>query len=338
MSTVAALVPAYNEQATIGATVRSLLAEGVADVLVVANNCTDFTALVAHHAGARVITMQDNADKKAGALNAGLPHVSKPYVIVMDADTEIGPGYVKTALARFAADPEIGAVGGSFHPRSEANILQRMQGNEYQRYVREISRRKGARANVLTGAGSMFRLNVLKEVEAHRSADLLPGNGVYRQDALTEDNELSLAVMTLGYKIVSPKACEIRTDCPDTVAALFAQRVRWRRGAMEDLARYGLTRVTAPYLAKMLWSLFVTVLSVVYVGLLFTIDEWGWSPFWLAVLGVCVVDKWWTIRNRDWRSQMLALLVIPEVIYDLFQQVVLARAVWDFGRRAPEKW
>lgn len=336
--TVAALVPAYNEASTIAHTVRSLLAEGVDDVVVVANNCTDDTADAADRAGARVVVMPVNPDMKAGALNEGLKHVAAPLVLVMDADTEIGAGYLRTALARLDADPGIGAVGGSFYAREERNLLQVMQGNEYARYVREISRRRHARANVLTGAGSLFRLRVLKEVEAAREAGRLPGQGVYRQDALTEDNELSLAILTLGYRIVSPKACEIRTDCPDTLTALFKQRVRWRRGAMEDLHRYGLTRVTAPYLAKMLWSAFVTVLSVVYVGLLTTVQDWALSPFWVGVLAVCVADKWWTIRGRSARAQALSLTVVPEILYDLFQQAVLVRAVWDFGRRAPETW
>lgn len=335
---VTALVPAHNEAGSIARTVTSLFVEGVDEVLVVADNCSDDTESIAAAAGAKVTATVGNTDKKAGALNHGMTHLDADYVLVMDADTEIGSGYLSTALARLEADPTIGAVGGSFYAREETNLLQRMQGNEYARYVREISRRKDARANVLTGAGSLFRANVLREVEAARADGRLPGTGVYQQSALTEDNELSLAVLTLGYRIVSPKACEIRTDCPETVAGLFKQRVRWRRGAMEDLRHYGLTKVTAPYLAKMLWSVFVTLLGVAYIGLLFTIHHWALSPFWTAVLGVCVLDKWWTIRGRDWRSQVLALAIVPELIYDLFQQAVLARAVWDFGRRAPQTW
>lgn len=248
---ITALIPAHNEQGTIAASVKSII-DQVDVVLVVADNCTDDTVSLATAAGATVIETVGNTDKKAGALNQAMPHLVTDYALIMDADTAIGSEFITTALERLEAEPILGAVGGSFFAREENNIVQVMQGNEYARYVREICRRKGARANVLTGAGSIFRTSVLREVELCRESGRLPGSGVYNQTALTEDNEMSLAVLTLGYKITSPKKCAIYTDAPETVGDLFRQRVRWRRGAMEDLLSHGYNKVTRRYVHKML--------------------------------------------------------------------------------------
>lgn len=64
-----------------------------------------------------------------------------------------------------------------------------MQRNEYTRYQRDISRRKG-KLFVLTGTASLFRTYALKAVADSRG-DLLPGDPgtVYDTLALTEDNE-----------------------------------------------------------------------------------------------------------------------------------------------------
>jgi cellulose synthase/poly-beta-1,6-N-acetylglucosamine synthase-like glycosyltransferase len=335
--TITALIPAHNEQATIAQSVRSIIHQ-VDAVLVVTDNCTDHTMDEAKSAGASVMQTVGNSDKKAGALNQAMPHINTDYVLVMDADTEIGPEFITTAISRLESNPELGAVGGSFFAREESNLIQVMQGNEYARYVREICRRRGARANVLTGAGSIFRLSVLREVEMARANGELPGAGVYNQTALTEDNELSLAVLTLGYKISSPKKCAIYTDAPDTLGDLFRQRVRWRRGAMEDLLSHGFNSVTRPYIMKMVWSLFVTLLSFAYVGLVISIGHLAFSFFWTAVMVVCAFDKWWTIRGRGVKAQLVAGTFISEVAYDLFQQAILIRALYDFSRRAPQVW
>ena len=55
------LVPAHNEEALIGRCIRSVLASASSgvDVLVVAHNCTDATAVRAEAAGAHVLVLND---------------------------------------------------------------------------------------------------------------------------------------------------------------------------------------------------------------------------------------------------------------------------------------
>src|SRR5690606_37622501 len=69
-----AVIPACNESDGIAAAVRGLRTQTVPpdEVVVVANNCVDDTAERAAAAGATVLAMPVNRDRKAGALNWAL--------------------------------------------------------------------------------------------------------------------------------------------------------------------------------------------------------------------------------------------------------------------------
>jgi glycosyltransferase involved in cell wall biosynthesis len=67
---VLAIVPAFNEERSVGAVVREILAAGVANVLVVDDGSTDATAAVARGAGARVLVLPFNLGI-GGAVQSG---------------------------------------------------------------------------------------------------------------------------------------------------------------------------------------------------------------------------------------------------------------------------
>jgi len=78
------LIPAYNEEARIGAVVKVALEVGLA-VLVVDDGSTDRTALNAEQAGARVLRLPKNCGKSQ-ALAYGLAQIQTPYLLLLDAD------------------------------------------------------------------------------------------------------------------------------------------------------------------------------------------------------------------------------------------------------------
>jgi hypothetical protein len=98
----AVLIPAHNEQATLGRTLKALMPTiGPNDrMLVVADNCTDSTALVARQAGAEVIERHDPSRRGKGyAIDFGLAHLqsdSPDGVVFLDADCEVGSDTVRT--------------------------------------------------------------------------------------------------------------------------------------------------------------------------------------------------------------------------------------------------
>ena len=69
------------------------------------------------------------------------------------------------------------------------NLVRQLQSNEYVRYQRRLSRRRG-RALVLTGTGTVFKISVLRAVQQARRDGRLPdlgeAGGVYDISALTQ--------------------------------------------------------------------------------------------------------------------------------------------------------
>ncbi len=265
---------------------------------------------------------------------------------MMDADTSLSPGFIAEA-ARALRKPEgdgsrVGGVGGIFLGYPLKGFLAHLQNNEYVRYAREIGRRKG-RADVLTGTATLFSVRALRDVERGRSTGQLPpGSGVFDVAALTEDNELTLALKHLGYRCVSPKACTVGTELMPTTARLFHQRLRWQRGAIENLLAYGVTRRTLPYIGRQLMTyaavafvpFFLTVMTFAWV----TNGSIPWSWFWVSLSGFVAFERVWSVKRGGWRSVVLAGLLLPEVMFDLFLHGVYTKALTDTASRARETW
>ena len=83
---VSAVIPAYNEAARIGDTVRGVrsIAE-VDEIIVVDDASSDGTADLAREAGARVIALPHNVGK-GGALNIGIREAAGEVVVLLDGD------------------------------------------------------------------------------------------------------------------------------------------------------------------------------------------------------------------------------------------------------------
>jgi poly-beta-1,6-N-acetyl-D-glucosamine synthase len=343
------LVPAHNEESSIGATISSLRGQALPprSITVLADNCTDHTVGAALIEGASVFSTADNTEKKAGALNQylrrHLPGLDpEDFVLVVDADSTLDPEFLAVALSRFAADPLLGAVGGVFTGNGPRSVLEQAQANEYVRFARTVARKRG-QVMVLTGTATVYRVRALLQVAEQRGG-FLPGRAgdVYDTSALTEDNEITLALKHLGWHLVSPRECIVRTELMPTVGDLHRQRLRWYRGAIENLLCYGWTPVTRRYwvqqtgllLCTMLFGLFVTVTIVdATLGLI------RWSPYWGLVSLLFLTERIVTVwRIGTWRGRLLALAVLPEIAYDLLLQATFVRAGVHILRRSEAHW
>lgn len=344
--TVTVVIPAHNEEASIPATLRSLqLQSRLPDrVIVVADNCTDGTSTVARDLGAEVFESVGNTHKKGGALNQvlrrELPGMGdNDTVLVMDADTQLSEHFIRTAVDRFTGDRALMAVGGLFQGEEGHGILGQFQRNEYFRYQREIQRREG-RVFVLTGTGTAFRAIALREVAEARGTSI-PGNRgeVYDTFALTEDNELTIAIKSLGGLMVSPMECQVTTELMPSWRMLWAQRLRWQRGALENLGTYGVTPQTIRYWSQQIAIGYGVFALFAYFGLMFlmvfAMDTWVWFPFWLGVGLIFAVERVVTAWRGGWRARGMAVLIFPELVYDCFLNLAFLKGVLEisFGQR-----
>ncbi|MDA8233400.1 MAG: glycosyltransferase family 2 protein [Clostridia bacterium] len=83
---IAAIIPAYNEERTIGSIVHTVRQVPlIKEVLVVCDGCIDNTAGVARQAGATVIQLPENMGK-GGAMMVGAQSTTAEVVLFLDAD------------------------------------------------------------------------------------------------------------------------------------------------------------------------------------------------------------------------------------------------------------
>lgn len=343
---VFAIIPAHNEAATLPQVLRALRRQVRSDrILVVADNCSDDTAAIARAAGVRVLVTVDNTDRKAGALNQGLAVLLPTLddgdaLLVMDADTSLSLGFIETAARSLSEDPSRGAAGGIFTGEGARGFLELAQANEYARYGREVERTR--RVQVLTGTASLVRVAALQDVRRHRGS-LLPGTEgeVYDGNSLTEDMELTLALSTLGWSLTSPAACRTSTQLMPTVRALQDQRIRWYRGALDNLRTYGWTPVTRRYVRQQVMLAVGLVAMALYLTVMVAdavLGQLGFHPFWAAVGALFALERVVTAWHAGPRGRLLAVLLVPELVYDVLLQVAFVRALAASLQRSTVEW
>jgi biofilm PGA synthesis N-glycosyltransferase PgaC len=279
------------------------------------------------------------------AAHIGLPDaVDDDLVVVQDADSKLDRGFLEGAARHVLRDDRMGAVGGTFRGDAGGGLVGHLQRNEYARYARDVRRLKG-KCLVVTGTAAMFRAATLRRIGAARLAGSLPpgdgAGGIYDTTVLTEDNELTFAILHLGYTVLSPKECTLTTEVMPTWRALWHQRLRWKRGAIENCFQYGVTGITWRYWGRQLLTLLGVLVTFVYVGSivasLLLAGTVHVQPFWMAISGVFVLERVITVNDRGWRHMLLAATMY-ELLYDLFLQMVHAKAYLDSALRRERRW
>lgn len=347
--TVTVLIPSHNEEDILPVTLPALLAQSRPPdrVIVVADNCTDTTVAIARAAGVDVFETQGNTEKKAGALNQALRDLlpgqgDNDVIMVMDADTTLDQGFIAEAVRRFEGDRALMAVGGIFYGEEGYGILGQFQRNEYIRYSRQIKRRRG-RVFVLTGTSSIFRPEGLRAVAAARGRTIpgRPGD-VYDTQALTEDNEITIALKSLGALMVSPSPCTVVTELMPNWRALWRQRMRWQRGAVENIGAYGLTPATARYWGQQIGIGYGTIALYAFMLLMLlmvlAVDTWVWFPFWLWIGSIFVLERVVTVWKGGWRARILAVTLFPELVYDMYLSAVFVKGLVEITVGRVASW
>ncbi|AVV47111.1 glycosyltransferase family 2 protein [Streptomyces sp. ID05-04B] len=349
---VIALIPAYKETDSLGHVLDALRRQThPADRVIVTLDPhkdarrTGELERISREAGAEVWHSSGNRFKKAGNLNGALDRLlptlaDDDAVLIQDADTYLDPHFLEVTRKRMSQG--YGAVGGNFRGRSGGRLCGAFQRNEFARYARDTARKSG-KVLCLTGTACLFRVKALKDVLAARDSGRLPAaDGVYDTKALTEDNELTLALKHRGWRIVAPARATMTTEVMETWRALAKQRLRWKRGALENLFGYGLTRHTMEGWARQVIAFLGATVSTVYVGsvIWFLVVGAGLriTPFWIAFTAFYAIERAVTVKSRGWRAALASMLVIPEWFYDLFLQGVHIRALADAALQRERCW
>lgn len=230
--TVTIIVPCYNEEATVGGTLLSLLVldypKDKLSIVVVDDGSKDNTwkVLQDYTIYPNISIYKKENGGKHTALNYGLEKTNTEFVGCLDADSSVHPEALKRIISVFNNE-EVMAVAPSIVVRDPKNLLQYAQHAEYD--LAHYNKKMLAFINgihVTPGPFSIFRMKVFE----------IMGN--YTKAHQTEDQEIALRMHRYGLKIDHCPDAYVYTNSPNTIGKLYRQRVRWIYGFIKNAIDY----------------------------------------------------------------------------------------------------
>ena len=230
------IVPAHNEELVLAPVLQRLTTLHYPrthyDVVVVADNCTDDTTIIARSYGTRVLErFNPHAQGKSHALAAAFAVLRNERVdayVVLDADTLADPTLLQVFNRYLAAEHRViqahyDVLNAEDNHRTAliAVALRIFQ------YVRPLGRRSLGGNATLTGNGMCFAKEVI---------DRYPWNAW----SLTEDLEYTSTLVRNNEPIVFAPEAQIAAQMSIRRAQAYRQRMRWEGGRLRIARRDGL--------------------------------------------------------------------------------------------------
>jgi biofilm PGA synthesis N-glycosyltransferase PgaC len=367
---VSIIVPAFNEGDCIEDAMTSFcnLNYPNYEVLLVDDGSSDNTlALARKYEGQfgnktiRVLTKPNGG--KWTALNLGFQHSHGELVLCTDADSRLAPNTVRWMVSKMK-DPEVGGVAGNVLVRNVESFWTRCQTLEYVQFndlLRLPMSRTGS-VLVVPGPIGLFRRCVMEEIYmrwGQLTGPQKPGvhEGPFEGDTFAEDFDLTVAVLSLGYKVVYEPRAVSHTTVPSTLATLINQRYRWFRGNMQairkylrrawhmpDMRRPGLIAwLAATYVPDLVLWLPTTIMGqVVMFSLLAGLQPTTWVVLSYSVM--CSVMNFLSstlllVKYREHQSGFpMAVIPFMEIYYLIVINISLGVSLVDEVRGAKMRW
>jgi biofilm PGA synthesis N-glycosyltransferase PgaC len=315
---VTVLIPAHNEAASIASTIRAQLQQNrVADrIVVICDNCSDDTHNIAKQFPVVVVDTINNKHKKSGALNWAWRTFAQDadIVICLDADTVLPANAVSDWIDEFYEDPTLGGSSSKFTMLGD-EFLVRLQRAEFAKWTTTGLRRGWT--SVLAGTGCAIRNSALKIVAARDDRD-----GPWSYESVVEDFELTYRIRELGYLCHISETVRAYTDAMRGVHSLWAQRMKWQVGTVEDLITLGVNRLTLIDWWQQLLGMSAAILRIMWVSLLvIAATPYGSlskNPLWIVLPIVFIVSdtaQAFLIPHRDKKDIWIAALLVPQEIF-----------------------
>lgn len=233
---VSVIIPAYNEEDCIAATMESCLAVDYPhdrlQLIVINDGSKDKTEeealkVIARHEGRDILYIHKHNGGKGSAVNLGIKKAKGEFIATMDSDSFVEPNALKIMVPYFT-DDNIASVVPSMTVREPKNLLQKVQWYEYvvNMFYKDLMGRLDC-LHVIPGPFPLYRKSVIEKI-----------GGFDENWNLTEDLELTLRLQSHNYKIIQLLEPRVSTITPSTWKAFYAQRNRWFKGALLNALKY----------------------------------------------------------------------------------------------------
>jgi cellulose synthase/poly-beta-1,6-N-acetylglucosamine synthase-like glycosyltransferase len=293
---VAFILPAWNEADVLGSSIDSLMTlsypRGTWRIYVVDDASTDHTPDVMREKMARYpgsvfhLRREKGGQGKAHTLNHGLRTILAEgwaeAVMIMDADVLFEPLTLRR-MARHLADPTVGGVTAYVKEGSHpGNLLTRFIAFEYitaQAAARRAQNVMGVLACMAGGA------------QLHSRDNLIAIGGAIDTSTLAEDTFTTFKTQLGGRRVVFDGNAVVWAEEPDSVTALWKQRLRWARGNLQLSAafrnlwfrpgrhRLGGVAFGILWFSVALMPAFMITSSAGVIGLYYLRPPWAWAVF-----------------------------------------------------------
>jgi poly-beta-1,6-N-acetyl-D-glucosamine synthase len=265
---VTVLIAAYQEEAAIADTIRSVAAAdypGPLEVLVLNDGSTDRTSELAHaaiaelelppHAFIRMADFPANRGK-AAVLNSGLEMARHDLIVTLDGDSWLMPGSLTQIVERLMSDPDgtVAVAGAVLVRNSRDNLMTAAQEWDYFHGIAAVKRMQSMYHGTLVaqGAFSIYRKETLEQAGGW-------------PDCIGEDIVLTWGLLKQGHRVGYAEDALVFTNAPATFRQFAQQRKRWSRGLVEALQHHE-ALIFKPRLTTLFiwWNLLFLPLDLVY--------------------------------------------------------------------------
>jgi len=161
---------------------------------------------------------------KAGMLNIMLKEVKAEYLVLLDYDHKISPDFIRKSISILLNNDDIAFVQSKVNFYNIKSRLQVWEAVMYAQFFEVFERSKNQRSTVLfNGSTACFRKRIINEVGG------IPTN------TFTEDIDLSIQILTKGYKSTLLDEYGSFGLIPGNFSLLLSQILRWAKGSMHTL-------------------------------------------------------------------------------------------------------
>ncbi len=231
LPTVSIIIPAYNEEKGIAATIKSAseldYPKNKLKIIVIDDGSRDNTYKIAKKFESEIIMVYTKKNGgKGAALNLGISRAKSEIIVTMDADTFAEKSALKN-MARYFKRKEVVCVTPVMTINNPHGIWTRIQQVEY--FLGIFLRKAFASMNAIhitPGAFSAYRKIFFDK------------HGGFDEKNITEDLEIALRIQANNFRIENSLNSVIYTVAPETFNSLLKQRRRWYHGLIVNLWSY----------------------------------------------------------------------------------------------------